>query len=324
MTSNKTKRPEITTSQRPKSKTVDVYDEYDQVKSFQITGELPLTIYVNKKEVVTLMTLGHYPESLVIGYLRNQGFVAWKEGIKVADLIEPSYDLLNDTDRRYVLIKRINKKTGKLSFLQANLENINDENDQDSNLSLMKNDELFFFQKLERDFDDLEGYEKEDPDRLDSELMDSEMMTAASGRSRVTEDPVEMYTRESPEMLSREERRYDYLDDEEEDKEENEAEYSSRSEIIEDLVKQIDAQSSPTEPSRIVNIIGLRYPGKYPHTTNMKLSSVIDAAGGLPEGASLSEVEYIKTSTVNNQQVFNKTILSIENKRNRKIEKLWV
>ena len=48
----------------------------------------------------------------------------------------------------------------------------------------------------------------------------------------------------------------------------------------------------------IVNIIGLRYPGKYPHTTNMKLSSVIDAAGGLPEGASLSEVEYIKTSTV--------------------------
>lgn len=76
MTSNKTKRPEITTSQRPKSKTVDVYDEYDQVKSFQITGELPLTIYVNKKEVVTLMTLGHYPESLVIGYLRNQGFVA--------------------------------------------------------------------------------------------------------------------------------------------------------------------------------------------------------------------------------------------------------
>lgn len=76
MASNKTKRPELTNSQRPKSKTVDVYDEYDQIKSFQITGELPLTIYVNKKEVVTLMTLGHYPESLVIGYLRNQGFVA--------------------------------------------------------------------------------------------------------------------------------------------------------------------------------------------------------------------------------------------------------
>ena len=76
MTSNKTKRPEITKSQRPESKIVDVYDEYNQVKSFHITVELPLTIYVNKKEVVTLMTLGHYPESLVIGYLRNHGFVS--------------------------------------------------------------------------------------------------------------------------------------------------------------------------------------------------------------------------------------------------------
>ena len=76
MTSNKTKRPEITKSERPEVKIVDVYDEYNQVKSFHITGELPLTIYVNKKEVVTLMTLGHYPESLVIGYLRNQGFVS--------------------------------------------------------------------------------------------------------------------------------------------------------------------------------------------------------------------------------------------------------
>ena len=76
MTTNKTKRPEITNSQRPASKTVDVYDEYNQIKSFPITGELPLTIYINKKEIVTLMTLGHYPESLVIGYLRNQGFVS--------------------------------------------------------------------------------------------------------------------------------------------------------------------------------------------------------------------------------------------------------
>ena len=76
MTSNKTKRPEITKSERPEAKIVDVYDEYNQVKSFHITGELQLTIYVNKKEVVTLMTLGHYPESLVIGYLRNQGFVS--------------------------------------------------------------------------------------------------------------------------------------------------------------------------------------------------------------------------------------------------------
>jgi FdhD protein len=76
MTINKTKRPDITQSARPKTQTIDVRDEYNQIKSFPVTGELPLTIYVNKKEIVTLMTLGHYPESLVIGYLRNQGFIS--------------------------------------------------------------------------------------------------------------------------------------------------------------------------------------------------------------------------------------------------------
>ena len=76
MTANKTKRPDITKSIRPKTQIIDVRDEYNEIKSFPITGALPLTIYVNKKEVVTLMTLGHYPESLVIGYLRNQGFIS--------------------------------------------------------------------------------------------------------------------------------------------------------------------------------------------------------------------------------------------------------
>ncbi len=69
------KRPKITNADRPKTQTIEVRDEYNNIKSFPITGELPLTIYVNKKEIVTLMTLGHHPESLVIGYLRNQGFI---------------------------------------------------------------------------------------------------------------------------------------------------------------------------------------------------------------------------------------------------------
>ena len=257
--------------------------------------------------------INNYDDAILLSnYLRNQGFVAWKEGIKVADLIEPSYDLLNDTDRRYVLVKRMNKQTGRLTFLQANLEEINGDNDQDSNLSLMKNDELFFFQKLEKDIDDTERPEDEGLDRSNFELMDSDMLPAVSARSRAIEDPTDRYSMESREMLYGEESEY-YSDDKED---EDEANYSSRYEIIEGLVEQIEAQSSPTEPSRTVNILGLRYPGKYPHTKNMKLSGVIDAAGGLPEGASLSEVEYIKTSIINNQQVFNKSVVNIANKKN--------
>lgn len=66
---------DLSNSKRPDTAKINVVDEYNNERSFSITGELPLTIYVDKKEIVTLMTLGHYPEALVIGYLRNQGIV---------------------------------------------------------------------------------------------------------------------------------------------------------------------------------------------------------------------------------------------------------
>ncbi len=71
---NKTKI-DISSSQRPKTSEIKVFDEYQNERLFPITGELPLTIYLDKQEIVTLMTLGHYPEALVIGYLRNQGII---------------------------------------------------------------------------------------------------------------------------------------------------------------------------------------------------------------------------------------------------------
>lgn len=46
-----------------------------------IAGEHPLTLYVDKREIVTLMTLGACPEALAIGYLRNQRLVASLEEI---------------------------------------------------------------------------------------------------------------------------------------------------------------------------------------------------------------------------------------------------
>ncbi|MFW2374359.1 MAG: formate dehydrogenase accessory sulfurtransferase FdhD [Gammaproteobacteria bacterium] len=49
-------------------------NEYGEQQNKYIAGEKPLTIYVNKKEIVTLMTLGTQPEALVLGYLKNQGF----------------------------------------------------------------------------------------------------------------------------------------------------------------------------------------------------------------------------------------------------------
>jgi len=54
---------------------VEAIDEQGSVRQVQIACERPLTIYLNKREIVTLMTLGGDPEALVLGYLRNQGFI---------------------------------------------------------------------------------------------------------------------------------------------------------------------------------------------------------------------------------------------------------
>jgi FdhD protein len=54
---------------------VNALDENGEVREIELAGERALTIYVDKYEIVTLMTIGAHPELLVLGYLRNQGFI---------------------------------------------------------------------------------------------------------------------------------------------------------------------------------------------------------------------------------------------------------
>jgi FdhD protein len=56
-------------------------DEYGEPREGHIAGEQPLTLYIDKREVVTLMTLGTHPELLVLGYLRNQRLVPCLESV---------------------------------------------------------------------------------------------------------------------------------------------------------------------------------------------------------------------------------------------------
>ena len=55
---------------------VSVVNELGQTERVSIPAERALTVYVDKRELVTLMTLGAHPELLVLGFLRNQRLVA--------------------------------------------------------------------------------------------------------------------------------------------------------------------------------------------------------------------------------------------------------
>jgi FdhD protein len=50
-------------------------NEFGQADTLSIPAERALTVYVDKRELVTLMTLGAQPELLVLGFLRNQRLV---------------------------------------------------------------------------------------------------------------------------------------------------------------------------------------------------------------------------------------------------------
>jgi len=67
--------PKLTNAQASLTKIIEVINNLGEKQSLEIPTERALTVYVDKKEIVTLMTLGAYPEWLVLGYLLNQRLI---------------------------------------------------------------------------------------------------------------------------------------------------------------------------------------------------------------------------------------------------------
>lgn len=68
-------RPALSDEGLDPTRPVMARDEFGDPRELNIAGEYPLTIKVDDAEVVTLMTLGTYPEKLTLGYLRNQRLI---------------------------------------------------------------------------------------------------------------------------------------------------------------------------------------------------------------------------------------------------------
>jgi FdhD protein len=106
----KTHRPQLTDAAKPATFEVEAYNERGEMVPTAVAGEHPLTLYLDKKELVTLMTLGHAPEALAIGYLRNQRLVG-----SLADIAAVQVDWETEscavTTRK--AIKDLKKKLGR-------------------------------------------------------------------------------------------------------------------------------------------------------------------------------------------------------------------
>jgi FdhD protein len=67
--------PRLTQAKAPLTREVSAVNEFGLLDVVSIPAERALTVYVDKRELVTLMTLGAHPELLVLGFLRNQRLV---------------------------------------------------------------------------------------------------------------------------------------------------------------------------------------------------------------------------------------------------------
>ena len=67
--------PELTNAGLDSTNEVTALNEYNESVDGNIAVERALTVYLDKREIITLMTLGNYPELLILGWLHNQRII---------------------------------------------------------------------------------------------------------------------------------------------------------------------------------------------------------------------------------------------------------
>jgi FdhD protein len=78
--------PELTNAGLKATANVIARNEFNETVEGAIAVERALTIYLDKREIVTLMTLGNHPELLILGWLRNQRMINDIEAIKAVQV----------------------------------------------------------------------------------------------------------------------------------------------------------------------------------------------------------------------------------------------
>jgi len=102
--------PLLTQAHAPLTREIEVINEHGEREAISIPAERALTVYVDKRELVTLMTLGAHPELLVLGYLRNQRLV---RAVDEIESITVDWDVGAAAVRTRAGIDHIEEKTSR-------------------------------------------------------------------------------------------------------------------------------------------------------------------------------------------------------------------
>jgi len=78
--------PRLTHARGPLLRRIEIVDQHGERRDIDIPAERPLTVFLDKRELVTLMTLGASPELLVLGYLLNQNLIRHAGEVESVDV----------------------------------------------------------------------------------------------------------------------------------------------------------------------------------------------------------------------------------------------
>ena len=76
-----------------------------------VVTERPLTLFLNAQEIVTMMTIGDYPDLLAVGYLLNQNMLRDDDEITAIDYEEDIGTIVVRTKRKTNYEEKLKKKT---------------------------------------------------------------------------------------------------------------------------------------------------------------------------------------------------------------------
>lgn len=86
-------------------------DHLGHETEISVVEERPLTIYLNRQEIVTAMTIGDYPEYLALGFLKNQGMLSADDVVTRVDYDEEVETVVVRTEVETSHEEKLQKKT---------------------------------------------------------------------------------------------------------------------------------------------------------------------------------------------------------------------
>jgi FdhD protein len=93
------------------TRAVEGIDQTGAVVSTRVTVEKALTLYLNAREIVTMMTIGDHPEELAVGYLLNQNMLRPDDVITAVEHDDDLGVVVVRTERQTDFEDKLRKKT---------------------------------------------------------------------------------------------------------------------------------------------------------------------------------------------------------------------